>query len=298
MKIKLIITLHFFFAINLFGQNVVLVKDTILENYTKSGFLVKNFVNIGNRDSKNLAQGFWKEYQILTEVYFEIAEGKPKRVLAKYLMYAEGNYLNNKKNGQWKWFVLEDKTFKKILNQQTTFVDGVLEGKFNCYYANKKLAHQGNYLNNKLDGISKTFYTDGKLYSIVTHKDHLKQGKEQFFFPNGAIEVEQNLVNGKKHGICKFYYENGTLRQLSHFKEGKEDSIYQYYHKNGQLWIEKTYDDGLLLNVKCNYDAQGKGRDKGTLQDGNGTLMFYDEDGKLYHIKAYKKGIAVHEERL
>lgn len=298
MKIRSILLLHFLFIINLFSQNVVLVKDTILESYNKSGFLAENFSDIGNRDSNNLAQGFWVDYQIITDVFYEIEEGKPKRVLGNYLMCGEGNYLNNKKNGKWDWYIIEDKTFRKILNQQNTFVDGVLQGEFKCFYANKKLAHQGSYLNHKFDGISKVFYDDGKLYSIVTNKKHLKEGIEKYFFPNGEIELERNYANGIRHGVCKVYYENGTLRELSHFKKGKEDHIYKYFHKNGQLWTERMYDNDLLVNVTCNYDAEGNERDKGTLKDGNGTVKFYDEEGKLYLIKTFKKGIVVHEEQL
>ena len=76
----------------------------------------------------------------------------------------------------------------------------------------------------------------------------------------------------------------------------KLDGVDRYYHENGQIWIERIYDNGLLLNVIANYDSTGKKRDKGTLKDGNGTLNLYDENNTLKRIETYKDGLKTSEE--
>jgi hypothetical protein len=66
--------------------------------------------------------------------------------------------------------------------------------------------------------------------------------------------------------------------------------IFTWYHDNGRLWSEREYRDGKPWRVISNYDRNGKEVEKGTLEDGNGTLFKYDELGKLTTIEKYHKG--------
>ena len=66
-----------------------------------------------------------------------------------------------------------------------------------------------------------------------------------------------------------------------------------YFYENGQLWIEKTYENGLLLNVNGSYTKDGNLRDKGTIKNGNGTVIHYTEEGKIYAILTFQNGLKV-----
>lgn len=77
---------------------------------------------------------------------------------------------------------------------------------------------------------------------------------------------------------------------------GTENSIYKYYYENGQLWIEMEYKNGLLMNVIGSYDNMGNPREKGTIKDENGTVIYYTEDGKIYSVETFKDGKKIKEE--
>ncbi|MES2575277.1 MAG: toxin-antitoxin system YwqK family antitoxin [Bacteroidota bacterium] len=278
------------------SQNLVYVKDKVMDNYMQNGYASKNFVPNGKTDSNNLRQGFWKDYEVITDVAFVIKNNKPEKVLGRFLIYGEGKYMDGKRIGKWDFFVIEDQTFKKILNQQLNFNNGVLEGSFKYFYSNKKIACEGNHRDNKLDGTVKTFYDNGKPYEIKLYKNNLKDGIQKTFYPDGKIKVENNFIEGKTNGLCQYFYSNGKTEEKFYYNMGKEDGLYQYYHENGQLWIEKTYSNGALMNIIVNYDSDGKPRDFGTLKDGQGTGKYYDKNGKIYTIITYKDGFKVSEE--
>lgn len=107
--------------------------------------------------------------------------------------------------------------------------------------------------------------------------------------------LECNYWRDSLDGAYRSFYRDGKKQEVSFFKMGKVDGTYQYYHENGQLWIEKEYRDGLLLNVKFNYDEYGKPRDFGTLRDGNGTVKYYTTSGDVYNIQLYKDGVMISE---
>ena len=296
MKNQLIITYFFLSTINLFSQNLIFVKDGIMNNYMESGYSSENFIPTGKTDSNKLRQGFWKDYEVITDLVYVIKNGKPEQIFGKFLMYGEGKFIDGKRNGNWDFYVIEDKTFKKIFNQQVTFDKGILENGFKYFYSNKKIACEGNYLNNKLDGIVKSYYNDGKLYGTRLYKNNIKNGNHKYLYPNGKIELEHNFIDGIKEGLYQTNYPNGKTLEKFYYKMGKEHGVYQYYYENGQLWIEKTYNNGLLINVNVNYDSNGKERDKGTLKNGNGTVQYYDENGKIYTIVTFKDGLKASEQ--
>ena len=78
---------------------------------------------------------------------------------------------------------------------------------------------------------------------------------------------------------------------------GVYEGIYRYYYENGQLWVEKEYRNERLWNIAGSYDSKGKSKDTGTLKDGNGTVLFYTEEGKIYLIQTLQNGHVMKEEK-
>ena len=144
-----------------------------MNNYMESGYSTRNFIPIGKTDDNQLRQGSWKDYEVITDLVYVIEKGKPEQIFGKFLMYGEGKFINGKRDGKWDFYVLEDKTFKKILNQQVNFNNGILENGFQYFYSNKKITCVGNYLNNKLDGYIKSYYNNGKPYGTRFYKNEI-----------------------------------------------------------------------------------------------------------------------------
>ena len=267
-----------------------------MDNYMKSGYSTENFIPKGETDKQNQKQGFWKDYEVIKD-FTCINNGlKPKQVFGNFLLYGEGIYLDGQRNGKWKFYTLEDLTFKIIFQKEVKYNKGILEGEFKYFFPNEKLAMIGQFKNNELDGVVKSFHPNGKIYGTRFYQNGLKDGKHIYIYSNGKTELEHNFVNGIKDGFYRLNYSNGNIQEKFNYKMGKEDGIYQYYYENGQLWIEKAYENGLLLNVKGNYSKDGKPRDKGTIENGNGTVIHYTEEGKVYSIITFKNGLKVSEE--
>jgi antitoxin component YwqK of YwqJK toxin-antitoxin module len=90
--------------------------------------------------------------------------------------------------------------------------------------------------------------------------------------------------------LQKKYYDNGTSQEVAEFKDGKFNGVRKYFYPNGQLWIEQTYRNGKSWTVVANYTDKGQKRDAGTLHDGNGTIIFDNEDGTARETKTYMNG--------
>jgi len=267
-----------------------------MDDYMKTGYSDKHFQPKGKEDKNKLRQGQWKDYEVINDFEYVSINGKPKQIFGRFLLYGEGEYVDGKREGSWKFYVLEDKTFRKILQQEVAFVKGEKVGLYKYFFPSGNIGVEGKYLSNKLEGEVKSYYEDGKLYGTRFYNNGLKTGKHTYLHPNGKLKLEHSFVNDTLEGLYQTFYPNGNIQESFNYLNGKENGIYKYYYENGQIWIEKEYKNGLLINVNGSYDNQGNNRDVGTIKDGNGTVNFYTEDGKVYLIQTYKDGMKINEE--
>ena len=75
------------------------------------------------------------------------------------------------------------------------------------------------------------------------------------------------------------------------FVNGLHHGRRRYFYPNGQVWIEQEMRDGKAWDVIANYTITGQKRDAGTLQNGNGTIILYNEDDTVREIETYENGI-------
>ena len=270
MKNKLIILFYFFFSLNSYCQNITLVKDSILNNYKRSGFCAATFIDSGEKEFSR-RKGFWKIYDWAYDYVYIVKDKEQNPISGNYWFYEEGEYVDGKKNGNWDYYVVEDITFKKILHKQLNFNNGVSEGKYNYFHLNKKIAREGTWLNLKQNGIVKTYYENGKLKRTEFYKNNLREGKSVDFYLNRKVQLERNYKNNTINGVCRVY------------------------HDKGQLWTERIYNNGLIMNVSFNYDVNGNKKEKGTLKDGNGTLLLYNKKGMLITKITCRDGLKISE---
>lgn len=279
-------------------QNITFVKDSIMDDYMKSGYSNKHFMPKGKEDKNNLKQGNWKDYEVVNDFMYISFNGIPKQIFGYFLLYQEGKYVDGKREGIWKFYVLEDKTFKRILQQELTYVNGEKNGNYKYFFPSGKLGAEGKYSSNTFNGEFITHYENGELYGKGQFSKGLKVDKHTYYYQNGKIKFEQNFINDTLNGQAQSFYPNGNLKESLSYNKGESNDIYKYYYENGQLWIEKEFNNGLLLNVKASFDSKGNPREIGNIKDGNGTVNYYTEDGKIYSIHTFKDGVKVSEEDL
>lgn len=278
------------------GQEPVLVRDSIMNAYMQSGQANTLFRPTGRTDKSEQRQGKWKDYQVIEDFVMTSEKGIPRRMRAHYLVYGEGGYSDNKREGPWRWYTIVDKTFKHQPYKNVTYVNGMEQGPVTYSYPNGATGFEGTYRDGDLEGPAKTFFEDGSTHSSRVYRKGLLSGTMTRYYRNGAVQCTEVFNNDTLDGPYVGYYPDGRIEEQFVRVKGELDGAYRYYHPNGQLWIERIYDRGRTMNVTGSYDPQGVARDKGTLKDGNGTVKFYDETGKLYSVVTFQDGKEVKEE--
>jgi antitoxin component YwqK of YwqJK toxin-antitoxin module len=153
--------------------------------------------------------------------------------------------------------------------------------------------YQSIYKGNKVDGYSRDFYDDGTINVVKFYKN----GKEQ-------AKIEQRLKNNKLvlnngNGTYYTFYPSGKKSTESEHRLGKRDGKTSWYYENGQLdqTIIYKYDDnlidGLRWEVLSSFDKNGKPREKGTLKNGNGTIILYDSNGEKSGVMNIQNGVLI-----
>lgn len=264
--------------------------------YMDSGYATKHFRPEGKYDNSDKRQGVWKDYEVVNDYQYLSVNGKPTQLFGYFLLYGDGKFVDGERIGTWKFYTLQDKTFKKFLQKELSFINGKKEGAFTYYYPNGKKGITGNYISDQLEGKVISYYDNGKLYGTRNYVNGLLEGKQVYLHPNGTVLLEHHFTNDTLNGLYKTTYANGKTEEIFNYNKGLEDGIYQYYYENGQLWIEKEYKNGLLMNVNGSYDSQGKPLNFGTIKNGTGTINYYTEEGKIYNVQTFKDGIKIKEE--
>lgn len=292
----IITTIITFFAVNAYSQEMTFLKDSIMSIYMENGYANKHFMPSGKTDKNDLRQGKWKDYEVVDDYNITTINGKTQQQFGAYLLYGEGEFIDDERQKAWKFFVIEDKTFRKILNKEVSFVDGKMEGICKHYFPSGKLASVANYISNEVEGEAQWYFESGQISGITFHKTSSRDGLCKYYYPNGILHYEMNFVQDNLEGNWTSYYDNGMLQETESYTNDTISGSYKYYYSNGQLWIEKEYQNGLLMNVIGSFDSLGNPRDHGTIKNGNGTVKYYTEEGKLYNIQTVESGKIVKEE--
>ena len=204
----------------------------------------------------------------------------------------EGYQKNKKKEGVFSAYLIDSADHSKRYKiYEQTYTNNKLNGQWRTYTLHGTLTNFGTYKDDSLNGITRHYWIDGKSIMDETeyfngHQKHI----DREFSKNGKVISEIPFLNDKIEGIGKKYYPDGTIQEVVEFRNGVFDGVRKYYHPNGQLWIEEIYKEGKDWTVVANYTQDGKKRDAGTLKDGNGSIIFYNEDGSVREITNYING--------
>ena len=134
---------------------------------------------------------------------------------------------------------------KEILQYQNNKLNGISYS----YYPNKKIEREISFKNDKQDGIAKVYYESGSLRQETTYKNGKIEGLNKSYYKNGNVQVEGNFKNNKAEGSAKFYFENGKLNFTLINKKGKPISG---KCNNGREISKKELKDFIEgIEIKC-----------------------------------------------
>ena len=129
--------------------------------------------------------------------------------------------------------------------------------------------------------------TDPEKDSIETAVDlwKLRDRNGVMYLPN---EETPFTGRGKK------FHENGQKKVEINFKDGKLDGLWTRWYESGQKNAEGNWKDNKLMSAKA-WKPNGEKCPVTNLQDGNGFLVRYNDDGTEKRRETYKDGEIVYD---
>jgi len=197
-------------------------------------------------------------------------------------------------------------------------------GVWRMYYEGGQLMEENVYDDDNQKAIEKEYDKEGWLRSMRNEK----YGISNLYYKNGQLRIKGHYANIKKHadgskyvmgkweyysnGKLKYvnlfrrdtlvkwksYYKNGQLRRSTDYYNRKPKGTSELYHKNAQLYKVQVWDyknkiadhGKKLVAIKACFDGKGNILDKGTLENGTGTVKEYNSEGNLINNIIYVDG--------
>ena len=232
-----------------------------------------------NKKLKNILNINLFQYRILSgkiKIYEENGKGKEYDCLDETLLF-EGVYLKNERNGKGREY-----NYRRNIIFEGEYIKGKRNGKGKEYYNNHIIKFDGEFCNGKK--------WNGKGYDTSKNEIYeLKngEGKIKEYDYDGNLMLEGEYKNGELEGDVKEYYAEGNLAFEGKYSFGKRNGFGKEYHFNGRLKFEGDYFYDSKWNGKA-FDESEKFLYK--LEDGNGYIKNYSDNGELLSEYEYKQG--------
>ncbi|MCD4772726.1 MAG: hypothetical protein K8R41_05005 [Bacteroidales bacterium] len=286
-RFKLIIFFLLIFNI-LLSQNNIKIDGYNIFYHENGKISSEGFMRDGKPD------GYWKTYNKST------------------VLISEGNRKNFKLDSTWKFYNDTGNIILEI-NYKKGKKDGIRK-----IYREKEIINE-NFKNDIKNGLTQSFYPNGKLKRSVNFIDGLEEGicKEYtkneriitlFYYKKGFIIDKENInrfdQQNKKHGIWKYYYPDGKLKLVGKYKHGKKEGFFKEYSNVGDLAKAEKFTNGIIqenvaklkkLDVKKDYYKNGKVKIVASYKDGvpEGIRREYSEDGTIENSYIFKNGVII-----
>lgn len=247
-------------------------------------------------DNNNSTHIKWN-YKILITMEGPYKNGKREGVFvyrvvdslnpAKTYPIYEQTFKNDQLNGVWKTYNLQG-----TLVGVQTFENNIQKGLSTTYWIDgKRIMDEKEILDGERKYIQRNYNQQGDLAETITVENKKPNGLRTIYFPNGQPQRQVTLVDGIPNGPAKTFYESGVVAEEVNFENAEFNGTRRYFYPDGKVWIEELYKEGKHWTVIANYDASGKKRNPGTLKNGNGTLILYNEDGTVRETATYINGV-------
>ena len=149
---------------------------------------------------------------------------------------------------------------------------------------------ESNYFKYKLDGLQTTYWKkNGRKHIEQNYKKGKKDGISTLWYENGRKCSEYNYINGMSHGLQTVWAIDGQKRAEESYKAGKRHGIENTWYHSGQMQRESEWAKGKLLSAEV-WKPNGAKCPSTNVKDGNGIVVWYDENGTEVSRKSYIDG--------
>lgn len=240
--------------------------------------------------------------------------GKHRIIDGYHSEYILADFKDGMYNGKYQHFR------RGKIAEESSYKDGLLDGNFKRYhYDGVTVQSERKYINGKVDGISKTYFQNGKVETEKQYTLGVDNGYDRRYNSEGKLTMDQyykdgkpdgtwiehlsgnvgdmtrikNYKNGLAEGEWSEVWVDGTPRNKGNYKEGKKDGVWISYRKNGQPEKYTTYKNDQKNGEEIIYFTDGKPEKSinylNDKRDGKTRVYFFDS-GKLKSEHTYKAG--------
>ena len=252
----------------------------------------KKGIEVGEKIEYNLEGQLKRKFVVNNSIkdgyYIEYDKNDSSKIIQ------EGEYKNDKLNGEWKVYESEQVVISKM------YVDDKLDGDWLEFYLNSKKKLISKYKNNKLHGEYIKFNEFDKISEKSLYKNGKLSGDFLSYHKNGVNWKKYKYKDGKLHGEYLEFDDHGEVQCKGEYDSDNKINEWKWYSTfNGQsyprlLKIENFNKDGKLHGESILYYQDESVVEQGNYKNGkkDGEWIFRGENG-AYQKYNYENDIRV-----
>ncbi len=137
------------------------------------------------------------------------------------------------------------------------------------------------------DGISKTFFDDGQVATLIRWKQGVKT-VEATYYQNGFIKSQKQFDGDEV--VDKQFYDNGNPSVVCLWIKGLKEGAERHFDEQGHVIEEWNYVHGLLDGLAKIYHAPEKiTREDKYCRDKLWARLDFDDDGRIRSLEEWNK---------
>ncbi|MCW3104470.1 MAG: TonB family protein [Bacteroidetes bacterium] len=194
-----------------------------------------------------------------------------------------GTLVNGRKEGLWKFANIEGNH-----SYEGNYHDDKKNGEWN-YYRDKKLLAKVYFKDDLADSLWQSYYEGGQLQGQMNSHSGKLNGIYRLYYENGVVARESGYRNDTSASAITVRYMNGTVRYTAEYKDGL---IYNITALNDSL--DHKLDPGTMKDgsgLLKRYDRKGSLYSEVEYKDGlkNGSAKLYNK-GKCIYWYSFENG--------
>ncbi|MBL7932023.1 MAG: hypothetical protein JNL60_08975 [Bacteroidia bacterium] len=185
--------------------------------------------------------------------------------------------------------LLEMKTLQEKVIYKCNFLRNSAEGVTESYYPDGKVETRVEYKKGKKEGKSLSYNPMGVLLSDLTYFNNEREGKEVSYDDDGKIIKESIYDNDELHGLSTNYHSNGKIYRSLNYKYGEAEGESEVMDETGQLIYKRFFHRDLLVNYTYK-DAKGELLAPMEVPPGEAKVLCFYQNGKKSFEATYLNG--------
>ena len=132
-------------------------------------------------------------------------------------------------------------------------------GKTERKHFNETRISEINYFKGKRQGLSRFWYSNGKIKSTANYHSGVLEGNSTYHYNNGNIQNLTPYRKGVKHGLVIDWWPEGKKSFVEGYANGFPEGVWRSWWPSGKLASEKTYRNRqLIAHREWNRDGMPK----------------------------------------